>query len=56
MSYHRELEDYTTPELENEINRREDNNKAGMCDYCGKPLHSTPKCKMNARHDGLREA
>jgi hypothetical protein len=50
MSFPKELDDYTTGQLGEEIARRRRCQKAGTCWYCGKPLDSHT-CRMRMRKD-----
>jgi hypothetical protein len=49
MSYPRDLEEYRTGELIEELERRAAHRRAGLCDYCGR-TPSTPPCKFPQRH------
>jgi hypothetical protein len=50
MSYAKELDDYTTGQLCDEVARRKRCQKIGKCWYCGKPLDEHA-CRMRARRD-----
>lgn len=52
MSYLKDLDEYTTAELEAELARREAANKKSCCDYCGRPRDSKP-CRYPSRHIGV---
>jgi hypothetical protein len=50
MGYAKELDDYSTGELINEVTRRKRCQKIGTCWYCGKPLDEHT-CRMRERRD-----
>lgn len=49
MSYTRDLDEYMEHELVNELNRRKELQKKGLCDYCGRD-GTTQSCKFHDRH------
>lgn len=55
MSYLKDLDDYSTAELEAELARRETASKQGLCDYCNRP-HATEPCRYPKRHVGVPDA
>ncbi len=50
MSYPKDLDEYSYPELAREISRRFDLTNRGLCDYCGRQLNVEPSCKFLDRH------
>lgn len=55
MSYLKDIDEYTTAELEAELAKREEANKQGLCDYCHRP-RSTSSCRFPRRHLGTADA
>lgn len=49
MSYPRDLEDFGEGELQQELLRRFEARKAGICDYCGRGSETT-SCRYSLRH------
>lgn len=49
MSYPKDLDEYSSAELVNEINRRIDLRERDLCDYCGRPGNA-PSCRFPVRH------
>lgn len=54
MSYYRDLDEYTTTELREELRRRAVAGRAGVCDYCGRTPDTRP-CKFPERHSAQQE-
>lgn len=50
MSYPKDLEDYSDDELKNELMRRDQARRNGLCDYCMRPYMLRP-CKYLGRHN-----
>ena len=49
MSYQRDLDEFTEEELRDELARREEARRLGLCDYCGRNGNAT-KCHFPSRH------
>jgi hypothetical protein len=54
MSYLKDLDEYTTKELETELAKRRDAADKGLCDYCFRP-RSEPACRLPERHAGTAD-
>lgn len=60
MGYFRDIDEFTTVELLEELARRMRDSDAGLCDYCHR-ARSAPPCKFPQRHtqsfiDNVEEA
>lgn len=52
MSYPMDLEEYTTAQLQKELDERKKRHAAGVCSYCVRDHGRLPACKFPKRHDG----
>ena len=52
MSYPKDLDEYTTAELELELAERKRKHDAGVCSYCTRDHGKKPSCKFPLRHSG----
>lgn len=53
MSYAYTLDEYPESRLREELQRRENLQRRGLCDYCGRPS-DTPTCKEHERHQAAQ--
>jgi hypothetical protein len=49
VSYPRDLDEFSEEELRDELARREEARRLGLCDYCGRNGNAT-KCRFSNRH------
>lgn len=49
MSYPKAIDEYSDIELQDELKRREQCYREGVCDYCGRSGDTEP-CKFPSRH------
>lgn len=47
-----DLDEYTTPQLEQELAERKRRHAAGVCSYCTRDHNRLPACKFPKRHSG----
>lgn len=52
MSYPMDLDEYTTDQLQRELDERKKRHAAGKCSYCVRDHDTSPACKFPRRHDG----
>jgi len=53
MGYPRDLDDYTTAELETELRKRTAKHNRGECSYCSRKHGTKPECRYPERHSGV---
>jgi hypothetical protein len=47
-----DLDEYTTEQLQKELDERKKRHAAGICSYCKRDHGRSPACKFPRRHDG----